>query len=158
MERSSIRDLSTGLLFVLTGIIGILAAWDYPIGTMRRIGPGSFPLLVSGTLALIGLALVVKSLPAAIREPRPFGAIDIARTLWALLLVVGSLLAFSFLIRPLGLVFTTLICVVISYAGAVRILRTRGGIVEGAVVAVSIVAFVVLVFAYGIGLPIRLWP
>lgn len=158
MARPAFRDLLTGLLFAVIGIAGLLAAYPYPVGTMRRIGPGTFPLLISGALALIGVALFLKSLPLVKGERFRIGQFNLAKTIWALLLVVGSLLAFAFLIRPLGLAYTSLICVAISYTGAVRVLNTRGGVVEGVVVALSITLFAILVFVYGIGLPIKVWP
>ena len=158
MARPAFRDLITGLLFAVIGIAGLLAAYGYPIGTMRRIGPGAFPLLVSGTLSLIGVALFVRSLPLLTSARFSIGHFNPTKTMFALLLVVGSLLAFAFLIRPLGLVCTSLICAAISYTGAVHVLNTRGSVVEGAMIALSITVFALLVFVYGIGLPIKVWP
>ena len=40
---------------------GLQSFLHYPLGTFSRMGPGMFPLLVSGLLLLIGVAIVLRS-------------------------------------------------------------------------------------------------
>src|ERR1700754_2652406 len=51
------NDVAAGALFAAIGIATIATASDYPLGTMRSIGPGYFPILIGGVLALLGAAI-----------------------------------------------------------------------------------------------------
>lgn len=48
------KDLAAGLLFVAIGAATIIGASDYPLGTIRSIGPGYFPIMLGIALALLG--------------------------------------------------------------------------------------------------------
>ena len=66
MQRMRIRnptDFWTGLLFGGFGLFAALyAATHYNLGTAVRMGPGYFPTWVGGLVALLGLALALRSL------------------------------------------------------------------------------------------------
>ena len=68
MQRAGIKDILAGLIFLGFGAAFGYAATGYPIGTAFRMGPGYFPLLLAGALALLGAAIVVKGFAAAAAE------------------------------------------------------------------------------------------
>src|SRR5687768_17283705 len=140
MQRMRIRnptDFWTGLLFGGFGLFAALyAATHYNLGTAVRMGPGYFPTWVGGLVALLGLALALRSLkldgPALPRvRLRPIA------------FVLGGSLAFGYFLKPLGLVLATVLLVVISAAGGHEF-RWR----EVLALAVGLAAFAVGVFVY----------
>jgi hypothetical protein len=50
------RDFYAGLLFVAFGVVALVMAQSYSIGTAARMGPGYFPRLLG--ILLIGLGAV----------------------------------------------------------------------------------------------------
>ena len=48
------RDFLAGLLFIAIGVATVIGASDYPLGTIRNIGPGYYPILLGIALALLG--------------------------------------------------------------------------------------------------------
>jgi len=116
------------------------------MGTAVRMGPGFFPTLLGGLLALLGLMVAAKDLWVNGEPVRG----------WAfrpLVLVFGAVLAFAFLVQSLGLVLATLALVVIRSLGGWEF-RLR----EVAVLCLLSAALAVGVFAYGLGLPFKVWP
>ena len=65
MQRAGIKDILSGLIFLGFGAAFGYAATGYPLGTAFRMGPGYFPLVLAGVLALLGVAIVVKGVTAA---------------------------------------------------------------------------------------------
>jgi len=55
------RNLVRGLVLIAVSLAFGLPALRYPIGQFSRAGPGLFPLMLSGLLLLIGVAMVVRS-------------------------------------------------------------------------------------------------
>ncbi len=53
------KDLAGGLLMLALGAATAMQAVSYDIGTLRRMGPGFFPLCLGILLALIGILIVV---------------------------------------------------------------------------------------------------
>jgi TctA family transporter len=47
------RDFWSGILFVAFGCAGLWAGRDYPIGTLVRMGPGFFPMMMSVALSAV---------------------------------------------------------------------------------------------------------
>ena len=56
----SMKDILLGALFILIGLVFFYKSTFYRVGMHYKIGPGYFPLLVSGLLILIGLILIIK--------------------------------------------------------------------------------------------------
>ncbi len=57
------------MIFVAIGIAFMVLAQEYRMGTAARMGPGYFPTLLGGLLAVLGLTLAV---PALIRDGEAF--------------------------------------------------------------------------------------
>ena len=52
----------SGAIFVAIGLLGLVLSRNYALGTATRMGPGYFPTVLSGLIALLGLAGIVQSL------------------------------------------------------------------------------------------------
>jgi hypothetical protein len=139
-------DFWCGLLFVALGTLTVVLAQEYRFGTSARMGPGYFPALLGGLLALIGLTLSVPALFAA-GDPLP------RIHLRPLVMVLLGIAAFGVTLEYLGLVAAIVALVVIGGL-ADRDLRP----LEIVGVAAFMVAFSTLIFVVLLGLPFRLWP
>lgn len=150
------QDLATAVIFITIGVAAFVAALSYPIGNLHRTGAGLFPLLVSGVMSAIGVALLILALAggrwrAALRSvPAMMPAFSTVR---ALIFVMLSLLAFALLVRPAGLFIATAVLTFIS----TRAERGRA-VVGSLVLSVISAGIAALIFVFGIGLPIPLWP
>ncbi len=142
------KDLLAGALFVAFGLTAMALALGLPIGTAARMGPGYFPFALGLLLSLLGGVLVVQGLrPGPLRgewpavKPKP------------LLIVLCSVLLFSQVLIPLGLLLSTALLVVIASLASHEF-RWRETLINAA----ALVAIVVTVFIYFLEFPIPLGP
>jgi putative tricarboxylic transport membrane protein len=135
------QDFWAGVMLIATGVAAVLIAHDYAFGSAVRMGPGYFPSILGGLLALAGLYLVVKGLR---------GGEKIAGTwsLRALIVVPLSLVLFGLLMEYAG--FVPALAVLIFGSAAAG---TEFKFVEVALLTVFLTVMCVLVFVWGIGLP-----
>ena len=143
--RSS-KDVLTGILFASIGLIGLLTAYRYPLGTAFEMGPGYLPIAVSGMLILVGLALIGSSLKSA--------GESLTGMAWRpLALVTGAVILFALLLEPLGLALSSMILVLVARLGGPEFHLREAGIL-----AFVLAAVVVLVFVYGLKMSIPVFP
>jgi hypothetical protein len=160
------HDLMAGLIFIVFaiffvaqtfGVIGLTTLFkegvdaafldaDLPIGTARRMGPGFFPLLLSSLLFGLGVMQVARGLRVA-----PDGNVQLMP--WrGMLFILGATVFFGATVRGLGLVPTTAITVLVAaYASQRMTLRLA------IILSVVLTVFVLAVFHYGLGMPLRLY-
>ena len=74
MKIKSSKDFFSGLMFTVVGAAFAYGATSYTIGTGARMGPGYFPLLLGIILALLGAAILFKSLVVETPDGEPVGA------------------------------------------------------------------------------------
>ena len=55
------QNIGRGLLLAVVALFFLLQAPNYSIGSLSRPGPGLFPVMVAGTLLVIGMAIIVRS-------------------------------------------------------------------------------------------------
>jgi hypothetical protein len=56
------RDFFSGLMFCVVGIAFLVGAvTSYDLGTTEQMGPGYFPSLVGGLMAILGVVIMVKA-------------------------------------------------------------------------------------------------
>lgn len=140
------KDASAGALFIVLGLgFGLNAYLSLDLGTAIRMGPGYFPLLLSGLLVVLGAAILF----------RAFGAPDEAWGAFAwrgmLFITLGPIL-FGALIHGLGLVpALAIIAFITSFASR------RMSLPLAIALSTGLVVFCVAVFSYGLGSPIRLF-
>jgi hypothetical protein len=150
------EDLVTAILFILIGVGAFAIAQDYPMGTMHRMGPGMFPLLISALITLVGIGLAVQALRAkriATDQALAHRPTITFTALRALFFVMLALLAFAILIRPAGLFLATSTLVFISTRA-----EPGRGVLGSIILALTLACVSAAIFVYGIGLPISLWP
>ena len=139
-------DILGGLILAAVGIgAAVWAGLQYDMGTLRRMGPGAFPVALG--LGLAGLGLVI-ALPALVRSGA--GArIELVPLLW----VITAILVFGLGLRWLGLVGVTLAAVLIATLPA-----QRAGWLWRVGLALGITALTVVVFHLGLRMTLPLWP
>ena len=148
MRPKNREDFWSGLMFAVTGAGFAIGATSYSMGHSARPGPGYFPLGLGLLLAIIGVAIVLKSLFASSTEEplSPFR--------WRpLVIVVAAILVFALALPRLGMIVTLpLLIVVISTASDQ--FRWRDVVVNCAVLTLGSWA----VFIKGLQLTIPVWP
>jgi putative tricarboxylic transport membrane protein len=140
------QDFFGGLTLVAFALFALWAAED--LSSMRgfAFGPGTAPRLFAVLLAIAGAAIAVMALfteGPKIERFRVRGPV----------LVVASMLFFAATVRPLGLVIASFFSILICAAAADDV-QWRQSIIWAAVLTV----FCSLLFSYGLGLPLQLWP
>ena len=138
----STRDFWTGIIYVAVGASAVLFARDYGLGTAFRMGPGYFPTVLGGLLALIGLVSLGR---AALRAGDPLPPLRLK----GLLAVTAATLAFGALVRGAGVVVALPILVLVSAAASARF---RWG--PALVLAAGLTVFCAAVFLKGLGVPL----
>ena len=142
--NANTKDVSAGLLFIAIAALFALGTQDLGFGTARKLGPGAFPLMLSGVLALLGVIILVKG----IRHPAAHGM-----TLpWRGIVLIGiAPILFGLTVRGLGMAASIAIVVAVSaYSSRRMSLKLALALIVGLTV------FCVLVFHVGLGLPVKL--
>jgi Tripartite tricarboxylate transporter TctB family len=142
---TNLKDLLGGLVFLLIAAAFAFGALNYDIGTAFRMGPGYFPIVLSGILALLGILIAVRGVRT---EGTPVGAIPVRGLICVLLAPV----VFGLTVRGLGLAPAIALVVLLGSLGS----RMMTPVVAIAATA-SLTIFCVVVFWWGLGLPLRLF-
>ena len=140
------RDFWAGAIYLALAIVVIWIGRDYQQGTSARMGPGYFPTALGAILAVFGVVSVGRSF---IRPGEAISAIA-----WGpLALVLGAVVLFALLLPRAG-VIVALTCLIVVAALASR--NTRLNFTSIAAL-IGIVAFCVIVFVKGLGVPMPLF-
>lgn len=145
-SRLNIPDLAFALFLIGIGALGFILAGQLTIGTAAAMGPGYVPRGLAILIMIYGAVMGVRALFAGWQafpkaELRPLILISLSVALFAILLPLA------------GLAITGVVVVLCAGLASYEV---RLG--ENAVFAVALAAFAVLLFAVGLGLPIRIWP
>ena len=141
----NIRDIGAGLIFLAIGILFGLGSLELELGTPLRMGPGYFPLVLSGILVALGLVILAHGFG----HPTT-GALVVP---WrGLVLILAAPIVFGLTVRGLGLVPAVMLVVLIS-----ALASRRMSVLLALVLTVALTLFCVLVFSLGLGLPLRLF-
>jgi Tripartite tricarboxylate transporter TctB family len=149
LKIKSQKDFWSGLMFMVTGIGFAWGATNYSFGVSARPGPGYFPFGLGVLLALLGALVLFKALTIETDGGDPVGAIA-----WKpLLILLGAITLFGFLLPRLGMAITLPLLVIISsFAGDE--FHWRGALISAVVLTIGSWA----IFVLGLGLTIPLWP
>lgn len=141
------RDSYSSLGFLVVAIIVGVQATRFPFGTLKRLGPGFFPLVLSILLGILSLDLLIKT----IRHKKEESQIEWPRRWGGLILVMIAIFTFSLFLKPLGFLVTTVLftSVVFKFADPNRWLAP----LTTSVVA-TLVSFVVFKIWLGIPFPV----
>jgi hypothetical protein len=140
------QDFYAGLMFIFFGVLFLLGARNYPMGSAVRMGPGYFPAVLGGLLTVIGFVISAGALRSGEESIKS----------WALrpmILVTIAVLGFAVLVNTAGLILAILALVILScLAGSEFRLREVAGL------SIVLAVLTVGVFVYGFGLPFKVWP
>jgi len=141
----SLQDFLAGLIFLAFGIVGLWIGRGYQMGSASHMGPGYFPVLLSGGLLLLGAAVAARSF---VVEGQPIEAIG-----WRpVLCIAGAVFAFGATIERFGLVVA--VCAV-TLLMAVATEERRWPEVIASAVVMSL--FCIGIFVFGLGEPLKIW-
>ncbi len=140
------QDFYGGLALVMLATLALVASAELPGQRGFAFGPGTAPRLFAGVLIALGAAIAVVGLVSdgpGIEKYKLRGPI----------LVIGAILSFAAMIRPLGLIPATFFTYMISIFGSKEM-----RLVEGLIAAAVMTVFCVFLFVYLLNLPFQLWP
>jgi hypothetical protein len=139
-------DFWCGLLFAAIGIAAMVLAQNYRFGSAARMGPGFFPMMLGGLLAVLGLALTV---PALFRDGERLPRLRLRPFVMVLL----GIAAFGASLEYLGFAVAVLALVLVGGLAdpELRPLETAG-------VALFMMVFSIGIFVGLLGMPLPLWP
>jgi uncharacterized membrane protein YhaH (DUF805 family) len=98
------KDFWTGIIYIVIGLGALLMARRYTFGSTAHMGPGYFPTAVALLLLAIGAVIVARCFFAD-------GASTGRIVLKPVALVLGSTIAFGFLINRTGLIVAAVVLV-----------------------------------------------
>lgn len=143
------KNILAGLLFIAIATAGLWISRNYPIGSALRMSTGYVPRLLLWILLGLGAVIFCQGLREA-DETRNAERTTILRPL---VFVTIGLIVFGLTIERLGLVVSILLLMVVGSL-ATRDLK----IAETAITAVVLIAVSVIIFIFGLGLTIPVWP
>ena len=140
------KDFWTGLLYFGFGAVAFWIARDYAFGTASRMGAGYFPTVLSGLLMFFGVLALLRGIT---KRGAPFGTFALKPAL----IITASTVAFGLLLTRAGLIIS-LIVLILGSASASSKFRFEW---RATLLALGLIAFCVLVFIKGLGLPMPLF-
>jgi uncharacterized membrane protein YidH (DUF202 family) len=145
LKIKSEEDFWAGLMFIGFGILAIVIARDYPMGSTMRMGPGYFPTYIGVVMIILGTIITAMGLK--------FDGEKVQNFAWRpMILLSVAFAAFGWAIDNIGFILAMLILVVLSsLAGK-----------EFKIKEVVLLSFFVILgcwalFIYGLELPFPLW-
>ncbi len=149
MKIKSQRDFWAGVMFLAVGIGFAVGARMYSMGDSARPGPGYFPFGLGVLLVLMGAFIVFEALTVETEDGEPVGPFA-----WKPLgIIIASIVIFAVLLPRLGMAISLPLLVFIS-ALAGDEFHWGEAMANAAILTVG--SWVV--FIYGLGLTIPLWP
>jgi hypothetical protein len=142
------KDFLTGLMFVFFGAAAMVLSLGLKIGTAAKMGPGYFPFALGAFLALLGAVILLRGVVWA-KGVHGWPTLQLK----PLAIVLVSVVLFSQILRPLGLLASTAALVVLA-SMASHEFRWREALLNAAV----LVAIVLVVFVYFLEFQLPVWP
>lgn len=149
MKIKSQKDFWSGLMFIVVGVSFAWGATEYSFGTSARPGPGYFPFGLGILMAILGGMVLFKALTIETDGGDPVGAFA-----WKpLIIILGSVALFGFMLPRAGMLITLPVLVIVSSLASDEF-SWKGAIINAAVLTVGSY----LIFIKGLNLTIPLWP
>ena len=140
------KDFYAGLLFMAFGLAALAIARSYPLGVASRMGPGYFPRILGILLLMLGAVLSLFGFRS--------GGEAMSAWRWRpLSIILLGVLVWGLAAPWLGLVVASLALVFIASVASEEF-GWREALLSSAIQAAS----VVVVFVYGLGVPLPVWP
>lgn len=148
MQLRNKQDFWSGVMFTLIGLGFAYGATQYSMGTSARMGPGYFPFCLGICLAILGAVVALGAM-----SPKAAKTTVDRFDFKILFIIIGSVILFGVLLRPLGL-YVSLFLLVVGSSIASYEFSWRVALVN----AIFLVVFCWLAFIKGLGLIFPLWP
>ncbi|AQZ51178.1 tripartite tricarboxylate transporter TctB family protein [Martelella mediterranea] len=148
MQKTKLNaDLISGLLFIAFGLWFCgSSVYGLKIGNAFRMGPGFFPAVLGGLLALLGLVIVVNGLRS---DEAP---LTLANVPWrAVVLLPVALILFGAAMKPLGLAIALLLLCFCSAMAIKEMTLTKAAALS---VGVTLLCIGIFSVALGLNLPL----
>ena len=141
LEIRNNKDFWAGMMFFVIGAGAIFVARNYPFGTTMQMGPGYFPLAISGILIAISLFIMVRGL---LRNEKIQGTWSIR----PITMLPLSMIIFGVMMELMGFVFALIVLVFMSALSGSDF-RFK----EILFLAIGLTVLSVAMFVWGLGLP-----
>ena len=146
MRIKAPKDFWAGLMFIGFGFGFLAVAQNYSMGMAARMGAGYFPRVLGGILGILGALIFFKSFAVdGPKVPRFY--------LKPNLFVLGALVLWALLLKPLGLVLSIALLIFVAKLGGFDF-RWK----EVVILTIVLIVGAVGVFVCGLGLLFPLWP
>lgn len=140
------KDFWAGMVYIAFGAAAIGIAFNYPIGSAGRMGPGYFPRGLGIILIVIGAILGLRALRSK-GSPLSFPSFK------PLIIVLGSVVLFGIAAPKLGLMVATVLLIIASSTASDEF-RLK----EAIIASVATAIFTYLAFSWGLKLQLPVWP
>lgn len=138
------KDVVAGAIFLAFAIGFGVVSTAYPMGSTAQMGPGYYPLLLSGVLGLLGLVIAL----AGWRKPAQ--QMVVVRPL-ALISVLAAPLLFAVTLRPLGFVPAVILTSLLATMAAPRM-----SWIARILTAIGLAVGCTAIFIWALGIPLPL--
>ncbi len=107
MQIKNHRDFWAGLLFIVTGVLFMVLSRQYQLGTAAKMGPGYFPTILGGLMALLGLLVMLPSF----KGPKvSVNRIDLRM----ILMILAAVAVFALTLPKLGMIVAVFLLILIA--------------------------------------------
>lgn len=135
------KDFCAGVMFFTVGAIAIVTAWSYPFGKTLRMGPGYFPVILSGIMMGFGLIIMLQGL-------RNNEKIQGNWSIRALILLPFSLVIYGIVMGVAGFIPALVALIFVSAASGKEF-----KFMEVLMLTAILLAIAWTIFIWGLGLP-----
>jgi hypothetical protein len=137
------KEAAAGGLFIAFGLAFLVLSFGLDRGTALRMGPGYFPLILSGALVLLGAVILANAFRSV---SGPAGTMA-----WrGILLILPAPVIFGLTVKPLGFVAAVFLATFVA-----GLASRQFALWKVVVLALAVTLFATLIFSYGLGLPFR---
>jgi len=141
-------DFIAGVLFVIIGLVVLYVSSTYGFGAFSHLGPGFFPGLIGGVLAILGGLLAIRVLLT-----KSVAAIEFGKSAKPLAIIAAASIVYGFIIPYAGVIISTAVLTTISWF-AYRERRLR----ELPFIILVLEVIIVGTFVGILGVPMKLGP
>ncbi len=141
LEFRNNKDFWAGMMLIGTGAGAIFMARNYPFGTLMRMGPAYFPMVLSGVLILFGLYIMFRGL-------RKYEKIKGTWSIRALIILPLSVVVFAILMDRVGFIPALTALIFVSAASS-REFKFKEVLLLTLLLGILSIAL----FIWGLGLP-----
>jgi hypothetical protein len=145
LEWRTNKDLWAGLMYIVTGALGMWIARDYPFGSALRMGPGYFPSVLGGIMVAMGIYVLALGLR------KNHEKIQGNLSLRALIVLPISMIVFGILMEEAGFIPAMAALIPISAAASREFKWLE---VLGLTVGLTILCAAGFIFALGLPYPL----